>query len=185
MGTFSGQYKLTIGADCQTKELALQNKLVTLQIWDTAGQERFRSLNGAFYRGADCCILTYDVTSQDSFKSLDGWMDEFLIRSSAQHPDNFPFIVIGNKVDLKNRSITTNKGKVWCENRNSIPHFETSAKEGHNIEEAFHNIAMRALDERRDDAIDNFETISWPIPLLQSQTSEDDCRKKNRCCLIV
>ena len=182
---FSYQYKLTIGADCQTKELALENKLVTLQIWDTAGQERFRSLNGAFYRGADCCILVYDVTSSNSFKSLNGWMDEFLIRSSPQNPDNFPFIVIGNKVDLKNRSVTTNKGKLWCYYRNNIPYFETSAKEDHDIEEAFQNIAMRALQGRMNDGIDNFETISWPIPLLRSQNSEDSCRKNNTCCSIA
>ena len=31
------------------------------QIWDTAGQERFQSLGVAFYRGADCCVLVYDV----------------------------------------------------------------------------------------------------------------------------
>ena len=34
------------------------------QIWDTAGQEKFRSLGGAFYRGADCCVLVYDITNK-------------------------------------------------------------------------------------------------------------------------
>jgi Ras-related protein Rab-7A len=52
-----------------------------IQIWDTAGQERFQSLGVAFYRGADCCVLVYDVTSANSFKSLDSWRDEFLIVS--------------------------------------------------------------------------------------------------------
>ena len=60
---FSGQYKATIGADFLTKEIMLDDKLVTLQIWDTAGQERFQSLGVAFYRGADACVLVYDVTN--------------------------------------------------------------------------------------------------------------------------
>jgi GTPase SAR1 family protein len=33
------------------------------QIWDTAGQEKFQSLGQAFYRGADVCMLVYDITN--------------------------------------------------------------------------------------------------------------------------
>ena len=49
---FSNMYKATIGADFCTKDVAVGDELVTLQIWDTAGQERFQSLGQAFYRGA-------------------------------------------------------------------------------------------------------------------------------------
>jgi len=59
----------------------------------------------AFYRGADCCILVYDVTSAGSFQSLDSWRDEFLIQASPRDPDNFPFVVIGNKIDLAMREV--------------------------------------------------------------------------------
>ncbi|XP_056851293.1 LOW QUALITY PROTEIN: ras-related protein RABG3a [Raphanus sativus] len=75
---FSQQYKATIGADFVTKELQIGDKLVTLQIWDTAGQERFQSLGAAFYRGADCCALVYDVNVAKSFDSLETWHEEFL-----------------------------------------------------------------------------------------------------------
>ena len=93
---FSNQYKATIGADFLTKEVMVDDRLVTMQIWDTAGQERyvdilcrhlvmfslyrFQSHGVAFYRGADCCVLTYDVTAPNTFKSLDSWRDEFLIQ---------------------------------------------------------------------------------------------------------
>ena len=53
------------------------------QIWDTAGQERFQSLGVAFYRGADCCVLVYDVNSSKSFDNLENWRDEFLIQARA------------------------------------------------------------------------------------------------------
>lgn len=52
--------------------------LALLQIWDTAGQERFQSLGVAFYRGADCCVLVYDVNVKRSFNTLNTWRDEFL-----------------------------------------------------------------------------------------------------------
>lgn len=51
-----------------------------VQIWDTAGQERFQSLGVAFYRGADCCVLVYDVNSMKSFENLNNWREEFLIQ---------------------------------------------------------------------------------------------------------
>lgn len=54
--------------------------IVHRQIWDTAGQERFQSLGSAFYRGADCCVLVFDVNSGKSFDDLDNWRDEFIIQ---------------------------------------------------------------------------------------------------------
>ena len=53
---------------------------VKMQIWDTAGQERFQSLGVAFYRGADCCVLVYDVNVMKSFDNLNNWRKEFLIQ---------------------------------------------------------------------------------------------------------
>ena len=76
-----------------------------VQIWDTAGQERFQSLGVAFYRGADCCVLVFDVTAPNTFKTLDSWRDEFLIQASPRDPENFPFVVLGNKIDLENRQV--------------------------------------------------------------------------------
>lgn len=86
-----------------------KNENKYFQIWDTAGQERFQSLGVAFYRGADCCVLVFDVAAPSTFKSLDSWRDEFLIQASPRDPDNFPFVVLGNKVDLENRAVCIKK----------------------------------------------------------------------------
>ena len=64
-----------------------------MQIWDTAGQERFQSLGVAFYRGADSCVLVFDVVQPKTFDNLDSWRDEFLIQAGPRDPDNFPFVV--------------------------------------------------------------------------------------------
>ena len=85
---FTNQYKATIGADFLTKEVMIEDKLVTMQIWDTAGQERFQSLGVAFYRGADACVLVYDVTNEKSFRQLDSWREEFLIQVGNPAPHN-------------------------------------------------------------------------------------------------
>ncbi|KAL9377994.1 hypothetical protein Peur_029329 [Populus x canadensis] len=85
---YSQQSKATIRADFVTKELQIDDKLITLQIWNTAGQERFQSLGPAFYRGADCCVLEYDVNVQKSFETHNNWRGEFLKQVSEKKPEN-------------------------------------------------------------------------------------------------
>ena len=51
----------TIGADFLTKEVLVDDRMVTLQIWDTAGQERYRAITAAYYRGAVGALLVYDI----------------------------------------------------------------------------------------------------------------------------
>ncbi|GKZ28851.1 hypothetical protein AbraIFM66950_001102 [Aspergillus brasiliensis] len=140
---FSASYKATIGADFLTKEVLVDDRL----IWDTAGQERFQSLGVAFYRGADCCVLVYDVNNSKSFEALDSWRDEFLIQASPRDPESFPFVVIGNKIDVEEskRMISSKRAMTFCQSKGNIPYFETSAKEAVNVEQAFEVIARSAL----------------------------------------
>jgi len=177
---FSNQYKATIGADFLTKEVMVDDRLVTMQIWDTAGQERFQSLGVAFYRGADCCVLTYDVTDPESFKSLDSWRDEFLIQAAPRDPENFPFVVLGNKVDLDNRSVSARRAKQWCDGKNDIPYFETSAKEAINVEQAFQTIAKNALAQEADDGFP--ETFPDNITLNPGQRGRDSSQGSGCGC---
>ncbi|KAL6929531.1 hypothetical protein ACO0SA_000934 [Hanseniaspora valbyensis] len=111
---YTQQYKATIGADFSTKEVELEDinggkATAALQIWDTAGQERFQSLGVAFYRGADCCVLVYDVTNEKSFARLKTWRDDFLLNSNVSNPESFPFVILGNKMDVDDskKQVTT------------------------------------------------------------------------------
>uniref|UniRef100_A0A672Z1I6 Ras-related protein rab7-like n=1 Tax=Sphaeramia orbicularis TaxID=375764 RepID=A0A672Z1I6_9TELE len=100
---FTNMYRATLVTDFLSKTLNLGEDTVTLQIWDTAGTERFQSLGAPLYRGTHCCILVFDVTSMDSFRALEQWRKEFLIQGEPQDPEEFPFIVLGNKTDLNQR----------------------------------------------------------------------------------
>lgn len=178
---FSTSYKATIGADFLTKEATLQCKskievaidilqvtidetLVTLQIWDTAGQERFQSLGVGFYRGADVCMLVYDITQPKSFENLDSWRIEFLTQASPSDTQNFPFIVIANKLDRKNdRLVSTQRAQTWCARTSisTLPFFETSAKAATEVEAAFRMAAQLALSKGSMEAEFLPETISF------------------------
>lgn len=52
-------------------------------------------------------------------------------------PDTFPFLVIGNKVDMdKKRVVGLLEAEIWCE-ENGLRHYECSAKENWNVADAF------------------------------------------------
>jgi len=175
---FSKQYKATIGADFLTKEVMIDDKLVTMQIWDTAGQERFQSLGVAFYRGADSCVLVYDITDKKSFDSLTGWKEEFLVQAAPQNPDEFPFVCIGNKVDLADtqRNVAKSKAESWAgDGSNSMPHFEASAKDATNVEQAFREIAKKALAREATN-----QPIFIPATVDMQQTNTGS--KSKGCC---
>lgn len=150
---FTNNYKATIGADFITKEVVVEEeyggvKRATMQIWDTAGQERFQSLGVAFYRGADACVLVFDVSVYKSFENLNNWRREFLVQADPFDPDHFPFLLIGNKVDVEERAVSRPVAERWAKANNNMPYFETSAKDGTNVEEAFKCIAriVRPID---------------------------------------
>jgi Ras-related protein Rab-7A len=158
-GTFSAAYKATIGADFLTKEITVNDKTVSLQLWDTAGQERFQSLGVAFYRGADACVLVYDVTKPRTFENLSNWKEEFLVQAGPRDPANFPFVVLGNMCDKQQeRKVGLEQAQAWCaeQRRNApLPHFETSARDGTNVQAAFTHVCelVQAQDRGgREDA---------------------------------
>jgi len=196
-GKFTGQYKATIGADFLTKEVVVtdwygQRHVVTLQIWDTAGQERFQSLGVAFYRGADCAMLTYDLTDPHSLDNLNHWRSEFLnqvggpmaIASLSPTSAQFPFVVVGNKMDKTNdRLVPVERAQEWCVNASQqlgmgarpLPHFETSAKTALNVDEAFAEVARLALD------YEEFKKRSTPqlfVPPARGQQQTIDLQRQ-------
>ncbi|KAK7161738.1 hypothetical protein R3I94_004422 [Phoxinus phoxinus] len=135
----------TIGVEFLNKELEVDGHMVTLQIWDTAGQERFRSLRTPFYRGSDCCLLTFSVDDNQSFLNLSNWTKEFAFYADVRNPEKFPFVVLGNKVDVTERQVSMEEAQRWCQENGGYPYFETSAKDATNVSAAFEEAVRRVL----------------------------------------
>lgn len=97
-----------------------------------------------------------------SFENLNNWRAEFLIQASPSDPENFPFVVIGNKIDVdggNSRVVSEKTARAWCASKGNIPYFETSAKEGTNVEEAFLCVAKLALKRGEEEEIYLPDTI--------------------------
>jgi len=169
---FTLNTKSTIGANFLTKRMEVDDKVATCQIWDTAGQERFQGLGTAFYRGSDGVIFVFDVTQKKSFTELEQWKKAFLIQVGQEGNDNFPMIVVANKVDLEDRrEVTQREMKDWCAKHN-LQWFETSAKEGSNVDRAFEEVARLVISRMKPEDI-LYDTVDL------SSTTE---KKNADCC---
>ena len=133
---FTPSHITTIGIDFKTKTLNLNGKAVKLQICDTAGQEKFRTITQTYYKGAMGIILTFDCSDEKSFGNIKSWMKQIEAHASP----GVCKILIGNKSDLPNRVISAESAQKLA-NEFKIKYFETSAKTGENVSQAFEYIA--------------------------------------------
>lgn len=166
---YTEDYKATIGADFRTKDIIINGQTVLLQIWDTAGQERFRALAAPFYRGANICVLVFDVNDKMTFDAVEQWRDEFLHHADVDdqrmfhhiynilythilfyyvlfYIESFPFLLLGNKSDLGGK-VTKADVNRWLQQRGykNMIYLETSALNNTNITEAFDQVARSCL----------------------------------------
>ena len=117
----------------------MNEERVKLQVWDTAGNARFRTITQAYYRrlGAGGILLVYDVTDRQSFENIRNW-----IKNIKQHAsETVRKILLGNKCDMdEKRAVSTEEGQKLADEF-GIQFFETSAKSGDNVENAFFTLA--------------------------------------------
>ena len=122
-------------------------RFFTDQIWDTVGKERFQSLGSSFYRGANACVLVFDMTRRSSFENLNMWKSEFLLQANSFFRGSFPFVIIGTKCDRIDIEVSPEEVFRWCEQQGfpNSSFIQTSAKTNENIEEAFRYVTQTAI----------------------------------------
>ena len=82
-----------------SQKMYVEDKIIVLNLWDTAGQERFKSLIPSYIKDSAVAIVCYDVTSRESFVSVEKWIED----AKALREDDVLLILAGNKSDLSDR----------------------------------------------------------------------------------
>jgi len=133
----------TIGYDIKFKTIELENgKKVKVILTGTSGQERYHSLAPNFIKKADGIILMYDITNRESFDTISKWWDDILNNKEK----DFPVILVGNKCDLEDeRKVQKEEGESIA-NKLNTKFFETSNKDGINIEESLRELINMVLN---------------------------------------
>ena len=134
----------TLGVDVRYKYVSLENKKIRLDIWDTAGQERFKNITKNYFRGANGIIFVCDVTNKETFDKLKSWLND----AQGNVSPETEMIVVGNKIDLKEkRQVKLELLKEFGEKHN-IDVFETSAKTGEGVEEIFIDLTKKLFKNK-------------------------------------
>ena len=169
--TYTDSYLATVGYDFKTKDIIIKGKKYKLLLYDTAGQERYKSLAPNMIRKSDGIIIMYDITNYSSFDSV----PEFIEKIKELKGDNFPVILIGNKIDKEEeRLVSEDEGKSLAE-QYGIDFIEISNREGINIEEAGMNIVNRVIEERKNNKLKFSQSLNTS---KYSNVDGDGC---NRC----
>ena len=116
---------------------------ITLQIWDIGGQDRYKVLRSSFFDGANGALIVFDLSRWHTFEELEDWLKD--LREYAG--ENVPFVLIGNKADLIEKSdelYERESAQVFAKKEKTY-YVETSAKTGEKVEDAFLNLTKRML----------------------------------------
>ena len=133
----TGRYiaqKITIGTDLATYSLEDGERSIKLQIWDFAGEKRFRFFLPSYSRGAQGCLLCFDLTRYSSFENLKEWYN--IVKENSA---NAVFTLVGEKHDLaeSKRAVETSIAEEFQKEYEIPYYFETSSKTGYNNADIF------------------------------------------------
>ena len=178
-GKFSDSHITTIGVEYKDKNINLDGRELTLQIWDTSGQERYQSITKNFYRNADGIIFIFDLTNKESFEHMKTWL-----MSSVDCNKDFKSILVGNKLDLKNERVVNQESIKKFLEKNEMKFFETSAKEGTNVDIIFKEISQLILaGKTNEEIIEEFGSKKRSSSVLSKDSDlEDKKETKKKCC---
>ena len=145
---FKEDYKPTLGVSITVKEIELEsvNTQIRLVLWDIAGQDRYELCRNMFFQGIIGAIFVYDTTRHSTFQNIEAkWLKDL-----KEYGESDPaYIVIGNKIDLKDsRIVSTERGRDLSEKISAIDFLETSAKYGDNVENAFIKLVTKVLNDK-------------------------------------
>lgn len=146
LGKFTEKYLTTVALDKTSKKVLVKDEAkgeveIVLNLVDTAGQERFRSITETTYKNANGIFVVFSVIDKATFEKIDYWIEQI-----RENNDKVPIILIGNKIDLVDQRVVNFEEAQARAQQLKVNYFETSAKTGQGINEAFSVLAQKAYD---------------------------------------
>ncbi len=137
---FDNKYIATIGTKVTRKDIQIvkPNLIINLRlmIWDILGQKEYAKIRSASLSGAQGLILVGDLSRPETINNL----ESFWLKESTKVVGKIPTILIGNKMDLAEKSSMAGTVLDSMGQRLGVPILMTSAKTGDNVERIFSSL---------------------------------------------
>jgi len=142
---FRDNYIPTLGVNFMTKDLKIEPE-TRLIIWDIGGQATWKAKLNFYLAGTDGAIIVFDLTRPTTFLGVEEWMKKI----QAIAGPNTPFVVVGNKNDLKDlRKVSKKEVEKSLQKQKYSIYIESSAKTGENVNTLFERIAKGIVKLKR------------------------------------
>lgn len=110
-----------------------------------------------YIRDGDAFLIVYSLSSRPTLDAVKRFHEEIL-RVKGRAASNIPILIIGNKSDLgpEDRKLSAKEGRALSDELGAAGFLETSAKNGSNVDEAFHDavrswVRISAENKRQED----------------------------------
>ncbi|XP_035212316.1 ras-related protein Rab-32-like isoform X2 [Stegodyphus dumicola] len=177
-GTFTQNYKITIGVDFAIKSLQWdENTLVTLQLWDIAGHERFGYMTGTYYRHSQAAIIVFDLIRLATLDSVIKWHKDIKEKVATPNGMPLPVILLANKCDIRGVTIQCDYLTQFCKQNNILAWFFTSAKENIHIGDAIKYLVEKIIYMQKVNPYESVRMSNSSFQLIPKKPV-----KKRKCC---
>ena len=96
----------------------------------------------------------YDITRKKTFDLISQWIENI-----NELKENCPLVIVGNKCDLADkREVTKEEGLETAENYKTV-YFESSAKQGINVENPFEELSNRIIHSKNLEKENNVNNL--------------------------
>ena len=176
---YTNVYDTTIGVDYGTAIINVKDAIIKCQLWDTAGQETFAPLVASYYKDIAGVMLFFDVGRRSSFHRVKFWLNE--LKTHRNSEIIIPKILIGNKIDICNRKVSTKEARNFA-NNHGLLYEEISVKNNINLINSLSVLCNKIYETK--DTNPGVRQLS-PDLKQQESTELDKSRYNYECCIIT
>merc|ERR1711871_347144 len=164
-GEFEKKYVATIGVEVHPLPFDTGRGRICFNVWDTAGQEKFGGLRDGYYIQGQCAIIMFDVTGRITYKNVPVWY-----RDLVRVCDQIPIVLVGNKVDVKDRKVTVKT--ITFHRKRNLPYYDVSAKSNYNFEKPFLWLSRKITGDPNLEFVEQPALKPKEVELTQEQIAQ-------------
>ncbi len=108
-------------------------------------------------------VMIWTVSAPISFDDVDQWRNEFLQQARIKDDFDFPFILVGNKIDSE-CLVPARRAEDYCSMHGTMTHVRASAKTGQDVDKIFQLIAQAIYERNQEEEPQEFVMPLFLLP---------------------